>query len=194
MEKSYVVEILRTLEAEEQRDFGRWLASPFFNTRQDVVRLYNYLTQGQHLWDAKYLDKGRVFRRVFRGEAYQDAKLRQAVHFLGKQLEAFLAYEQVADERYAFDLAYLKSLRRRKLGKVFQKKVNALNREGLPGMGQDSRGLRNAFMMYDEIYTFKLNANLATEEHLQQTVDMFDTQFIADKLKYACLELSHNKV
>lgn len=194
MNSSNLVEILSRLDKSEIRSFNRWLQSPFYNKREDVLSLFLYLIKANHLSDERYLQKTRVFSKLFPKEQYDDAKLRQTVHFLNKQVEAFLSHLQLEQEPHTKDLAFLKILRKKKLKKAFQKKMNALQKTQLSNTALDSKGLRSAFILNDENYSFFLEANQAKEDHLRKTVDLFDVQFVAEKLKYACLELSHNKV
>jgi len=43
MENSQLTEALQTLSKEEFREFGKFLRSPFFNNRSEVIRLYEFL-------------------------------------------------------------------------------------------------------------------------------------------------------
>ena len=65
MKNSQLVEIARTLSKKEVREIKKWLASPAHNHRDDVVQLFDYLLQGQHLEVDKFLEKTRVFKKIF---------------------------------------------------------------------------------------------------------------------------------
>ncbi|MCB0580797.1 MAG: hypothetical protein KDD10_15985, partial [Phaeodactylibacter sp.] len=84
MESSHLVVILQTFSAKEVRSLRKWLNSPVHNQREDVVQLFEYLMAGAHLTEEKFLRKERVFSRVFPDEPFDDAKLRQTMHFLLK--------------------------------------------------------------------------------------------------------------
>ena len=45
MQKSVLAEIIRSLSKKETRDIAKWLQSPAHNQRQDVVRLFDYMTK-----------------------------------------------------------------------------------------------------------------------------------------------------
>ena len=65
MEKSNLINTLRTFEKKELRDFRKWLLSPAHNQREDVVALHDHITSGQHLFLAKHLAKPKAFEAVY---------------------------------------------------------------------------------------------------------------------------------
>jgi len=194
MKNSSLIAVLKTMDKKECRDFAKWLASPFFNQRQDVVDLFQYLMAADHLETEKFLEKERIYKKLFPKAAYDDAKFRQIVHFLYKQLEQYLAYQEIQDDKFAFSSAYLKALRRRKVVNVFLSKQRQLEKEGLGGIALDAQGLEHSFTLAAETYTLLLGINKTKDEHLLGSIESFDVKFMADKLKHACLEASHNKV
>lgn len=194
MKNSAIIAVLKTLDKKECREFSKWLSSPFFNQRQDVLDLFQYLMAANHLKEDKFLEKERIYRKLFPKESYDDAKMRQTIHFLHRQLEQFLAYKEIENDEYAYSVAYLKSLRRRKVTSVFQKKFNALRRAGLGNKALDNDGLRNSLTLYDEYSSFLGEIDRTRDIRLQDSINAFDALFIAEKLKFACHTLSHQQV
>ncbi|MEZ4984583.1 MAG: hypothetical protein R2795_06055 [Saprospiraceae bacterium] len=195
MKNSSIIEVIRTLDKKEWKEFAKWLDSSFFNQRQDVADLFQYLSVPRHLEDDKFLDKERIYRKLFPNEPFDDAKFRQTTHFLLKQLEQFLAFREIQEDTHAMDMALIKALRKRKASSLFHRKFNTLQRTGL-GNNQllDGDGLHYRFVLLSEHYTHMLATNQAKNEHLQEASLAFDLKFMAEKLKQACLELSHNRV
>ncbi|MEL6657806.1 MAG: hypothetical protein AAFP77_15555 [Bacteroidota bacterium] len=194
MKNSATIAVLKTLDKKECRELHKWLSSPFFNQRQDVLDLFQYLMAANHLEEDKFLEKERIYRKLFPKESYDDAKFRQTIHFLHRQLERFLAFKEIDNDEYAYPVAYLKSLRRRKVSSVFQKKFNALRRAGLGQKTLDSTGLRNSLTLYDEYSSYLGEIDRTKDIHLQDSISAFDALFIAEKLKFACHTLSHQQV
>ena len=194
MKNSAIIAVLKTLDKKECREFHKWLTSPFFNQRQDVLDLFQYLIAANHLEEEKFLEKERIYRKLFPKESYDDAKIRQTIHFLNRQLEQFLAFKEIENDEYAYSVAYLKSLRKRNVPAVFQKKFNALRRAGLGNKTLDSNGLKHSFALFDEYSSLLVGIDRTKDIHLQDSITAFDTLFIAEKLKHACLAFSHQQV
>ena len=84
MKKSRLVHILKTFNKKEVRELRKWLQSPAHNQREDVLHLFEYLVEKNHLERDKYLEKEKVYPFIYKKEKYDDAKMRQVIHFLFK--------------------------------------------------------------------------------------------------------------
>ena len=194
MENSQLILLIRSLDKREARELRKWLLSPFHNQREDVVLLFDYLTSANHLLDDKFLEKSKVFRKIFPSEPFDDAKFRQTTHFLLKQVENYLAYQEITSDDRQLPLALARSLRRRKLGKSFVKVVKQLKEVQLEGLRQDTGSLRMHYDLLNEYSTYLNEQSGRTDINLQATIQALDTYIIAEKLKQACYVLAHQKV
>ncbi|TXB65556.1 hypothetical protein [Phaeodactylibacter luteus] len=194
MTNSHLTLILRTLSKKEVRDLRKWLHSPAHNQREDVVELFEYLVKGQHLYEDKFLEKERVFSRIFKKERFDDAKLRQTMHFLLKTLEEFLIYQEQQSDEVRARMALASVFRKRKLDRAFQKAIRSV--EGLQEQAtyRNEQFLRNEYLLQLEKYSFYDGKKRTTEMNLQQVSNALDLTFIADKLRQACAMTTHQKV
>ena len=94
MKKTRLIEVLRSFEKKELRELKKWLHSPMHNQREDVRLLYAYLIDGKRLEKDHLLDREKVFKAIYAGEDYDDAKMRQVGHFFMKTLEACKMHEK----------------------------------------------------------------------------------------------------
>lgn len=194
MENSHLIAIMRTFSGKEARSLRKWLNSPAHNQREDVVQLFEYLMAGAHLTEEKFLQKERVFSRIFDGEPYDDAKLRQSMHFLLKAIEEFLIYEELRDDEVRSRMALSSVYRKRKLDKAFQKTINSVETLQEKAPYRDEHYLRNEYLLQLEKYTFQEGKKRTAEMNLQEVSDALDTTFLADKLRQSCLMIAHQAV
>lgn len=194
MESSHLVVILQTFSAKEVRGLRKWLNSPVHNQREDVVQLFEYLMAGAHLTEEKFLRKERVFSRVFPDEPFDDAKLRQTMHFLLKSIEEFLIYEELRGDEIRSRMALSSVYRKRKLDKAFQKTINSLETLQEKAPYRDEHFLRNEYLLQLEKYSFQEGKKRTTEMNLQEVSDALDATFMADKLRHSCLMIAHQAV
>lgn len=195
IKNSHLVSILQTFSKKEIRETRKWLHSPIHNQREDVVDLFDYLVSGNHLWEDKFLQKERIFRKIFPLESYNDAKLRQSIHFLLKSLESYLITKQLQEDTIQAKMALVSIYRKRKLTKAFQKTINEVQDLQNSATHQDEQFHRNEYLIQQERYLFlegQKRRNIPM--NLQEMSDALDTTFLADKLRQACLMLSHQKV
>jgi hypothetical protein len=194
MNTSHLVLVLRTLSKKEERDLRKWLCSPVHNQREDVAGLFEYLMSGTHLHEDKFLRKERVFSRLFPDEPYDDAKLRQSMHFLLKVVEEFLIHQEQRGDEVRSRMALSSVYRKRKLDRAFRKAVKGVETLQEKSPYRNEQFLRNEYLLQIEKYQFQEGKKRTTEMNLQEVSDALDTTFIADKLRQTCLMLSHQAV
>jgi len=71
MQKSVLVEILRSLNRKEVRDLQKWLQSPAHNQRSDVIQLFDFLVENSSREKA-LPEKGQELKAIFFFFFYDD--------------------------------------------------------------------------------------------------------------------------
>lgn len=138
MHDSPLILSFQRLSKPERQALRKWVNSPFFNKRPDVVRLFEYLCA--HVPVEKpvppnggELEKIRVFAHVFPAEGrrsaggYSDADMRYAMSFLYQTIKQFLAYTHWAQDDTDTALHLCKALRNRGLDRLFEKESATLS-------------------------------------------------------------------
>jgi hypothetical protein len=194
MRNSHLISVLSTLTKKETRDLKKWLASPIHNQRDDVLLLFGYLMAGNHLYEEKYLQKERIFSKLFPGEPFNDARLRQTQHFLLKSVEEFLIYQELREDQVRSKLALATVYRKRKLEKGFQKTMKSAESEQEEFPHRNEAFFHNAYLLHQEKYYFQSEKQRMIETNLQDVSDSLDIMFLVDKLRQACLMIAHQKV
>lgn len=194
MKNSHLIFILRTFSKKEVRDFRKWNQSPSHNQRDDVIALFEYLVAGSHLAEEKYLKKERIYSKLFSKAEFDDARLRQTMHFLLKSIEEYLIYKEFREDQVQAKLVLADIYRKRKLDKVFQKTINGVQQLQERSELKDKVYLRNEYLLQKSLYDFLSEKQRTSSINLQEVSDALDITFCADKLRQACLMLAHQKV
>lgn len=94
MEKTLIWKLISSFSKKEQHRFSVFLASPYFNSREDMQMFYALLL--------KYLKKGKLppnketlYAMVYEGEEYDDQNMRLLISRLYKLGETFLLMQEV---------------------------------------------------------------------------------------------------
>ncbi len=194
MEKSHLVHILRVLDKKEVKELRKWVASPAHNLRQDVVGLLDYLVAGQHLSSEKHLEKERAFQAIYPGKPYNDAEMRQAMHFLLKAIENFLVYNELLKDEVRTQTMLAKVYRKRQLPKLFQKTIEAGREIQEKQPYRNHQYFENEYFLQFEQYTYLSGLGRNTPLNLQEVSDANDVAYLATKLQLSCIMLSHQAV
>ena len=194
MEKSRLIKILRTFSKKEFRELKKWLHSPAHNQRDDVQCLFEYITQNGTLLKPEKLEKSCVFAHLFPKEPFDDARMRQVMHFMLKAVEEFLAYQEWKKDESNANLTLSKVYRQRQLQKSFQKTINSTRHylEKQPFRNKDYH--QYEYQLQYEEYTYRSGLRRTVPLNLQQVSDSLDLSYLTEKLRQTCLMVSHQTV
>lgn len=194
MKKSQLIEVLTTLNKSEAREFKKWLCSPVHNQREDVVQLFDYLMTGNHLSDDKFLEKERIYRKIFGKEAYNDAKLRQTSFFLNRALEEYLIYKESQLYAVKEKLALISTYRKKNLQKPLNRALDQAAKSHLEYHYRNEDYFRNEYMIQQEKYNELAAKQKPMQLNLQDTAEALDKAYIIEKLVWSCRMLFHKNL
>ncbi|RMF20889.1 MAG: hypothetical protein D6765_16270 [Bacteroidetes bacterium] len=193
MENSKVVRILQALEPEELRQLGKFLRSPVHNRREDVIRLFDYIL-GWLKGQRKSLQAPRVAKAVFGQAPEKMQPLHYVASYLLKVVEDFLAWREWHSDEVTRRYYLMRAYRKRHLDKPFRRTASqtrsAHDRQPLRDISYHYRRYQMMLEQYEQAHKLGRIA----EFNLQELVYAQDTTFIAEKLKNACILLSHQAV
>ncbi len=193
MKKSRLIRILRTFNKKEIRELRKWLQSPAHNQRKDVLHLFEYLFESNHLDKEKYLEKEKIYKLLFPNESFDDAKIRQVIHFLFKAVEGFLIYQELMEDEVRSEITLASVYRKRRLSKLCE---TALKNSETLHYKQEHRNahfFRNDYLLRLEQYNY-LAGSQRKEVNLQEVAHSLDATYFADKLQQSCFMLAHQAV
>lgn len=193
MQKSVLVEILRSLSRKEMRNIHKWLQSPAHNQRQDVIKLFDYL--GRHLSNGEEgVKKEEAWRAIFPGQDYDDAFMRQVMYFLLKAIEEYLVFIYYTSDKVRYQLVLARVYKRRKLEKSF-KQAHRLGFENLEDQPlRNGYYLLNKYFLEKEEYEHRLGITQNATLHLQEMANALENWFVLEKFQISNAMLAHHNV
>lgn len=193
MQKSVLVEIVRSLNRKETREIQKWLQSPAHNQRQDVIRLFDYLLKVAS--DANgALAKETVWNFLFVGEPFDDARIRQTMYFLLQSIEEYLAFTELSKDEVHIQSVLLKVYRSRQLERPFRLMMEAARKRQKNSPYQNVAFLNEQHVLEQELYYYLVSQKWSMELNLQETANALDLAYIADKLRICCRMLAHQSL
>ena len=192
MHKSQLLTVFLGLNGTEKRALNKFVASPFFNQRQEVTDLWRYLVD--HVGDGlPAYHKELVFKSVFSGEVYNDKKMRHVCSWLLKCIEEYLSYAVYKRTPVNETLHLARAYKDKKQEKHFRKTL----RTGQQDLAKMSTGPDAFYFNYQlefEKYSFVESRKRINENNLRQMTTALDKYLLMSKLKQACIMVSHRSV
>lgn len=187
MQKSKLIELIKTLSNKELRHFDDYVQSPFFNKNDHVTALFQYLKKFHPDYEDKKLDKEYVFKKLFPKAKFYSQKLRNLMSELAKLLEGFLVLGELEKNSSQKDIWLLDVFTQRYLDKHFQHKLNEANKNQKRVPHHDSDYYHAQYSIENAAYSFSVvNSNRPVETNLQQVINNLDHYYLALKLRYSC--------
>lgn len=176
--ESIIFEVLASFNKTEFSEFGRYLRSPYYNNRSEVVRLYDTLKAYHPKFSSKSLTKENLFIYIYPGKEYNDVLMRKVVSLTVNHAVNYLAVKGAEDNVLEFNIRALDKLREKKLNKLFEKKDKAIIK-----MFTSSRETFNTYEMRYKYTSIKNGYFLNKDEkemvhHFQQELDEMVEYFL----------------
>ncbi len=186
-------DVLLTFDTAELRRFRKFVRSPFFTHRAEMERMFACLAACRYK-DKPLPDKESLFKKSFPDKAYDDLLLRATMSDLRELMEEFLIWQKLRADEVRARLALAAEYRDRNLGKFFllaMKKVEARLDQAAVANADHLAQLLD-FQL--EKAHFQTRTVRAAELPLQDISNSLDQLYLAQKLRHACTQLSHQAV
>jgi len=193
MNNSILFQVFKSLSPIEIRELGRFIRSPFINRRDEVSRLYDYFAQNISISEGA-LKKEKTWKYIFPHTEYKDKELRYTMSFLLKATRQFLIYQELNNDQVQSQVLLCRSLRHRRLDKLFEKEINKTMNWQEEQPYRNTRYHYNNYLIQLEQGEYKSQKSRAGDLPLQKLSDELTYFYIADFLKQSCTILSEQTV
>lgn len=183
MENSNLIKILKSLNKNEFREFGKFIRSPFFNNRSEVVRFYDAIRVYYPDFNHKEFIPEYIFSRVYEKKKYSDSLMRKLSSLLSNYTLDYIAVKKFKSNSLDYNTKLLEELSKKKLDSMFEKKA----RQTYIALESSKHNLPYYYykMRYSNIQNaYYLNRDVDfTAQNLQKEADNFSEYFIAEALE-----------
>lgn len=121
MINSKAIELLKTFNEEEFKQFGLFTASPYFNREAVQVKFYEILKKFYPGFEGKNFTKEKIYSRLYPGKNYNDGVLRNIFSKLLELCEDFLALQIYRKKGMQYYTELLRELSSRNSQGLFDK-------------------------------------------------------------------------
>ncbi|SER15717.1 hypothetical protein [Neolewinella agarilytica] len=195
VEKNPLISLYQSFDKSDGRRLGKWLDGPTHNQREDVRALHAYLTgNDDRLYKTSALTKTRIWKRIFPGEDFDDARLRQTFHWALKATEAFIAYEHWNGRAINPQLSLISGLRQRGLLSATQRSIRKARQLQERATIRNETFHRSQYQLELEYDEYRVYHQLLEKPRFQEIADSLDLSYLIEKLKVSCNMLFHARV
>jgi hypothetical protein len=185
MQDSLLYNLFVQLAPSERRKVRKWLASPFFNQREDVQQLFAYLEK--YAEQPAALQKERVWSRLFPDLPFDEVQMSHLMSFLLKQIKQYLAYAEWQNDPADVQLRLCHALRAHNapadmIEKELESGTELLEKQPYRDAQHHVQQMLLQRERYEHTTFLKRNAALPLALHNAS----FETGFLLQIIRHAC--------
>lgn len=193
MHKSDLLHLFSCFNKEDLRELRKFIRSPYFNRREDVVLLFDHIDQHQQR-NRKALDRKIAFAAIYPEEDFEEQKMRYLMSYLLQRLERYLMQKEARENAVLDQLLLARAYRKLGIEKGTRHALRAAKKKQAQSVNRDDH-------FFDRQYTLEAE-QLAFSQHLQRTAprnyqevnQALDIAYLSKKLKQASHALAHQAV
>lgn len=180
-----LISLLTTLDRSDIKAGQLFLASPYFNRSEDILRLFTELTG--RLAKKQSLKKEKIWEQLWPGKRYNDVRFRKFCSDLLRLLEEFLVQEELRKAISEKEQLYLQAINRRNPAKLregiirnWEKKIEAVA-DDLP---EESRKYLTLHLLEKQLFDLAdYDRRTFDRSNLEKVIRYLDVFYISEKLK-----------
>ncbi len=187
MKNSRLIEVFLALDKKEVKELGKFVRSPFFNQRQDVIDLYDYLKKRAPFTNQKYLDRKLVFKEIYPKTPFNDKQFGYVMSFLFQNIKTYLSYCEFQTTPLKEEVYLSRTLRKRGLSRIFEKELN-LAQKALKEQSERNVDyhLNQYLFQYEKCQLISAQKRKVTKDY-EVLSEELTTYFVANILKLSCM-------
>ena len=129
MLKSSLLEIIRTFSKQELVKFEDFVRSPYFNKKENVIRLFNAIKKYAPEFTDENLEKEKVWMNLFPGKDYNYGIMKNFIHDLTGLSEKYILIEQYSGESFRCELDLIEAANSRNIQKFTSGKIDQFEKK-----------------------------------------------------------------
>ena len=193
MKDTKLVKILKRITPKDRQKFAKFLASPYFNARAEIITLYEYLVQANQTSHGVG-EKRDVWDQIFPGKVYSDQKMRLLISQTFKLLEKYLINRQLEQDHLNQQRYLTQAFSDLRMEVFYQKSVEFSRKTLNKQTYRDIEYLQKRYELELEQYQYLIRKRETKSNDWQGLSNSLDAFYLASKLKQACYLLSYKFV
>ncbi len=186
MYKSKPVMILKAFTGQDMKDFDKFVASPFYNKNEVLIKLFSILKKEYPDFEGPGVDREKIYQKLFNSKDFDESKLRYAFSDLSKLLEKYIIVKELEKNKVRENLLLLDFYKANDIEKYFNQSFDD-TRKILDTSSKDSDYYFNKYLAEEILFNYSsVKRDKSLDDVLQQVADNLDSYYLSKKLKFYC--------
>lgn len=194
MYNSTLIQLFKSLERNDRKQLRKFVRSPYFNTREDVIALFDYIDKHIDSGGAPKMAKEKAFKHIYKKEEFDVDMFYYPMSYLNQLILKYLAINELEKDTPQYDHFLNSALRHRGADKIYEKTLSDSKKH------IENQTLRNAqyhfhsYRMRSEEFEARHRLKRSGDFELQEMTNDFHFYAIAEVLKLAYGLSAHQSI
>lgn len=184
MRDSLAFSLFSVLNEKEIAIFGKFLKSPYFNKRQDVLKLLHFFTD-ESKNALEQLTHEKAWLTMYPDRPYDRVQMNHTLHFFCERLEQFLASQEMLADNFQHHLLRCRAFRRRGLLAHFDTNVRKLARDHAAAPYRNAGWWLFEYQLQNEIFARQALRRRGGGPNLAQTTTALANFFLLENMRWS---------
>ena len=193
MNDNKLFSLFNSLSGVEKRECGKLLKSPFFNQKDEIIRLWEWMIMIKKQKKRFFPPVQEAFAYAYPGTTFDMAKWRHLQSSLSLLIEKLLVQRALHNEPLWSDLHLAPIYKQKKLPKLLFATFKRAEKQ-LAQMPKDHHYYHYQYQIQWEKYAAIESTERVGKKNLTNIGESLDIYIISSKLRLACLMESHHAV
>jgi hypothetical protein len=193
MNGSTLIQLFKSLDKADRRQLRKFVNSPFFNQREDVTKLFEYIDKNIEAGAPKLM-KEKAYAAVYPKEKFDVDKFYYPMSFLTQIILKYLAINELEKQPPQYNRLLNQALKHRGAEKIYEKTLSDARTQLENQPLRNATYLHNSFLIRFEEFDMGPRLHRDHNFELQDMVNDFHFYCIAEVLRIGYGLLSHKSV
>ncbi|MEN0049962.1 MAG: hypothetical protein AAF806_23065 [Bacteroidota bacterium] len=190
-----VYAVLEKFDKYEQNRCRKYIQSPYFNSDENIVDLYNLLIKDINKKPKKALQKRMVWKILFPKKAYNDARFRKYVSDLLRLTEGYLAQKFYENNPVTASYGLIKAVERKKLKILYKSAIKNARFLSKKYINLSADYFYQQYKIEDYYFEVaEFEANIKQKFNYEEIMYNLDQFYLVEKLRLYCGILSWKRI
>ncbi len=194
MYNSTLIQLFKSLDRNDRRQLRKFVRSPYFNSRKDVIALFDYIDKYIDSGGAPKMAKEKAFAYVYKKQTFDVDMFYYPMSYLTQIIQKYMVINELENDTPQYQYFLSKALRNRGIDKIYEKTVIEAKKH------IEHNVLRNAqyhYLIYRlrfEEFAARHRLKRSGDFELQEMTNDFHFYAIAEVLQLAYVLSAHQSI
>ncbi len=191
MKNTKIYNVLQNFNKLEQNRLRKFLKSPYFNSDEKIVELFDFIIKFQNGKSKRELQKEALWEKLTNKKVFDNVRFRKYCSDLLKNVETFIAFEHVENDKITKTYLTLDAIRNRKIEHLYNSYIRNSKKLAQTNLDESANSHLNQYLVEKTLYDLtESELKRLDKSNIESISSNLDHFYFSEKLRFYSAALS----